>query len=225
MARPRTISDDDIFAAAHRAMMRLGPLHLTLADVATEAGISPATLVQRFGSKRGLLLAVSTAAAGTMDACFDMVRQTSTSPLAQLIDAVMFMAQAVATPDDVANHLGFFLQVDLSDPDFYPLTLEMSRQMDAHYVRLANEAVAAGELAPCDTTALARAAGAIAGGSLIGWAVYRQGKAADWVRRDIETLLAPYRRRASGAGSSRPPGRSTAPRERGAAARSRRRRS
>ena len=205
-------------------MMRLGPLKLTLADVAHEAGISAATLVQRFGSKRGLLLAVSTAAAGSMDACFDPVRQTSTSPLAQLIDAAMFLTQAMAKPDDVANHLGFFLQVDLSDPDFYPLTLQMSRQIDAHYVRLANEAVAAGELEPCDTTALARAIGAVAAGSLIGWAVYRQGTAVTWVRRDIETLLAPYRRAASAAGSSRPRGRSSGRPAPGAVRRSRRRR-
>lgn len=192
--RPRTISDDDIFAAAHRAMIRLGPSALTLADVAKEAGISAATLVQRFGSKRGLLLAVSTAAAaGSMDACVDMLRQKTASPLEMLIEAAMFMALTVETPEAVANHLGFFLQVDLSDPDFYPHTLEMSRQMDAAYRRLADEAVAAGELMPCDTTALARAIGAIAAGSLIGWAVYRKGRPADWVRRDVETLMAPYR--------------------------------
>lgn len=195
VGRPRTISDEDIFAATQRAMTRLGPLNLTLADVAKETGISAATLVQRFKSKRGLLLAVSKAAsAGGMDACFDMLRETTPSPLEQLIAAAMFMAQAVETPDQLANHLGFFLQVDLSDPDFYPHTLEMSRQMDAAYVRLANEAVAAGELIPCDTTALGRAIGAIAAGSLIGWAVYREGKAEDWVRRDVETLIGPYRR-------------------------------
>ena len=195
MGRPRTISDEDIFAATERTMRRLGPATLTLANVANEAGISAATLVQRFGSKRGLLLAVSkAAAAGGMDACFDMLRETTPSPLEQLIAAAMFMTQAVETPDQLANHMGFFLQVDLTDPDFYPHTLEMSRQMDAAYVRLANEAVDAGELIPCDTTALARAIGAVAGGSLLGWAVYREGTAADWVRRDIETLIAPYRR-------------------------------
>ncbi|MCA1563440.1 MAG: TetR/AcrR family transcriptional regulator, partial [Acidobacteria bacterium] len=42
--------------AAIQVMARLGPVRLTLADVAREIGLSPATLVQRFGSKRGLLL-------------------------------------------------------------------------------------------------------------------------------------------------------------------------
>ena len=57
--RPRAASDADILDATARAMARLGPARLTLADVAREAGLSPATLVQRFGSKRGLLLAVA----------------------------------------------------------------------------------------------------------------------------------------------------------------------
>ena len=33
----------------------------------------------------------------------------------------------------------------------------------------------------------------IGGGSLISWAVFREGTAERWVKRDLETLLAPYR--------------------------------
>jgi len=40
---------------------------------------------------------------------------------------------------------------------------------------------------------MARAINAIAGGSLIAWAIFREGTAERWVRRDVETLLAPYR--------------------------------
>jgi len=40
-------------------MGELGPAKLTLARVAKAAGLSPATLVQRFGSKRALLLALA----------------------------------------------------------------------------------------------------------------------------------------------------------------------
>lgn len=39
---------------------------------------------------------------------------------------------------------------------------------------------------------MARAINAIAGGSLISWAVFREGTAAKWLKRDLETLLAPY---------------------------------
>ena len=38
--RRRKVSDDEVFAAAQRAMTRRGPLELTLADIAAEAGAS-----------------------------------------------------------------------------------------------------------------------------------------------------------------------------------------
>ena len=50
--RPRTHSDDALLDATFRAVGAVGPARLTLADVAREAGVAPATLVQRFGSKR-----------------------------------------------------------------------------------------------------------------------------------------------------------------------------
>ena len=53
--RPRTHSDDALLDATFRAVGAVGPARLTLADVAREAGVAPATLVQRFGSKRALL--------------------------------------------------------------------------------------------------------------------------------------------------------------------------
>src|SRR6266705_415794 len=53
--RPRETSDEEILAAAARVMQRRSPAELTLADVAREAGVVPATLIQRFGTKRGLL--------------------------------------------------------------------------------------------------------------------------------------------------------------------------
>jgi AcrR family transcriptional regulator len=190
--RPRTISDEDVLAAAQRAISRIGPARLTLADVAREAGLHPATLVQRFGSKRGLLLALARQAAGSVDACFAAVRAAHASPLEALLAAATEMTRYTNTPDEMANHLAW-LQIDLSDPDFYEPMLENSTRMLAGYQALVGDAVRAGELARCDTQALARAIWALAGGSLITWAVYREGGAYTWVRRDLLTLLDPYR--------------------------------
>jgi len=48
--RPRKASDDQVYAAAYRAMNRLGPGELTLAHIAEEAGVTASALVQRFGN-------------------------------------------------------------------------------------------------------------------------------------------------------------------------------
>jgi AcrR family transcriptional regulator len=192
--RPRTVDDASILEAAARTIARRGPAAFTLADVAGEVGLSPATLLQRFGSKRGLLLALARAGAASVEDCFAAVREAHPSPLAALVAAATEMPRHVKSPEEMANHLAF-LQIDLSDPDFYRSMLECSTRILAGYRSLIEEAVAAGELVPCEAARFARAVGALAGGSLIAWAVHREGSAEEWVRRDLATLLEPYRKK------------------------------
>jgi AcrR family transcriptional regulator len=193
--RPRTIDDARILEAAGRIISRHGPGKFTLADIASEVGLSAATLVQRFGSKCGLMLALARSARDSVDACFDAVRAANPSALAAVLAAGTEMTRYVNSPEEMSNHLAF-LQTDLSDPDFYAVMLENAQRIVAGYRRLLDDAVAARELVPCDTARLARTVDALAGGSLIGWAVYRKGTAESWVRNDLNTLLEPYRRKA-----------------------------
>jgi hypothetical protein len=137
-----------------------------------------------------------------MEACFNLVRASNPSPLAAVLAAGTEMTRYVSSPEEMSNHLAF-LQTDLSDPDFYAVMLENSRRIIAGYQSLLDEAVAARELVPCDTARLARAVDAVAGGSLIGCAVYREGTAETWVRTDLHTLLDPYRPKAKTRASSR----------------------
>jgi len=179
--------------ATIRAMSRLGPIKLTLADVADEAGLSPAALIKRFGSKRALLLAVSQAGSSGMAESLAALRHSQRSPLDALLIATTYLARHTKSAEELANHLAF-LQIDVTDPDFRKPMLEISRATLAGYEALLRDAIKAGELRPCDTKALARAISAVVGGSLISWAVFRKGSAERWVRADVETVLAPHRR-------------------------------
>lgn len=199
MSRPRTISDDVILRATMDAMGRHGPLELTLAHVAEAVGITPAALIKRFGSKRELLLAVSRAGTADTAAAFAHQRAAAPSPLAALIDATLSLARATRSPEEAAHHLAF-LHTDVTDPDFRAPMLEITRAMLDGYAALIREAIAARELAGCDPRALARVLYAIVGGSMIAWAVVRQGTAEAWVRADVEAALAPYRVRRRRAG-------------------------
>ena len=190
--RPRTVSDAKILEAVSRAMSRVSPAKLTLAEVARDAGLSPATLVQRFGSKKGLLLALWRGALESIDRCFKGVREVCASPSEALVAVATMMTEHTRTPEEMANHLAY-LQMDLSDPDFHRHILEHSRRIEAGYRALLDEAIAARELRPCDTARLARAIAAMSAGSLLGWAVYREGPAKSWVTHDLRTLLDPYR--------------------------------
>ena len=204
--RPRTVDDATILEAAGRVISRYGPAGFTLADVAGEVGLSAAALVRRFGSKRELMLALARSARDSVQACFDAVRASNPSPLGAVLAAGTEMTRYVTSPEEMSNHLAF-LQTDLSDPDFHAVMLENSRRIIAGYRKLLDEAVAARELVACDTARLARAVDAVAGGSLIGWAVYREGTADAWVREDLMTLLEPYRTRTRSSAARRPRGR------------------
>jgi AcrR family transcriptional regulator len=192
--RPRTIDDSGILEGAGRIISRHGPARFTLADVGSEVGLSAAALVRRFGSKRGLMLALARSARDSVDACFEMLRKSHPSPLSAVLAGGTEMTRHVNSPEEMSNHLAF-LQTDLNDPDFYAVMLENSQRIVDGYRKLLDEAVAARELIPCDTARLARAVDALAGGSLIAWAVHRKGTAEAWVRYDLNTLLEPYRRK------------------------------
>jgi len=189
--RPRLVSDADILAGALRAITRLGPVRLTLAEVAREVGLSAATLVQRFGSKRGLLLAVAKQAPEGNEALFQMLRDAHRSHVAALVAMADCMALMGSTPAEISNTLAF-LQIDLTDPEFHRLALRSSGAIHAGIRALVKDAVAAGELVRCHPDRLAHALQAAMNGSLLNWAIHREGTVESWIRRDLETVLAPH---------------------------------
>jgi AcrR family transcriptional regulator len=187
--RPRATSDADLLGATARVVSRVGP-HLTLADVAKEAGVSPATLVQRFGSKRGLLLALAATAPASLPGEFARIRAAHRSPLAAVRGVADCMAAMIETPETFAISLAF-LQMDLVDAEFQRHAAAHARGMLGELTRLLDEAVSAGELRKTNTRLLARAIQAVIGGALLQWAIDRDGTVIERLREDLDTVLRP----------------------------------
>jgi AcrR family transcriptional regulator len=190
--RPRTISDEAILAALARAISRVGPARLTLADVAAEAGIAAPTIAQRFGSKRNLLLAFAAQAPGQLQESFTRARASHASPLGALLSDPLGATRAMDTADALAHHLAF-LQLELTDQDFHQHVLEHARAAREQIRLLLDAAIEHGELTRCDTTALARAIHVTYNGTLITWAILRQGRLASALRQELEFILKPFR--------------------------------
>ncbi|MFJ6378986.1 TetR/AcrR family transcriptional regulator [Kitasatospora sp. NPDC092039] len=189
MPRPRVTSDTDILAATGRAIGAHGPGRLTLAQVGAEAGVSPATLSQRFGSKRGLLLAFAANAAADAAAPYRRARAEHDSPLAALHAVAAELAGLMSTPEELANHLGM-LQLDLSDPEFRVHAAAHTRAVETALRELLAEAVAKGELpSGTDVPRLARAVKITTDGSLLRWALTGDGDPAALLRDDLDHLL------------------------------------
>ena len=115
--RPRETSDEEILAATGRVMQKYSPTQLTLAHVAKEAGVVPATLIQRFGTKRNLLLAACRTAPAGVRQQFDAARAKYKSPLKTLLELYAACSSFASTPESMANGLAY-LQNDLTDPEF-----------------------------------------------------------------------------------------------------------
>ena len=193
--RPRKVTDQQLFAAAHAVMSKVGPRELTLAAIAKEAGVTAAVLVQRFGSKRSLLLALfEEAANGTSEVMAALAKQHA-SPLAALLAYAECMAGMAASPAALARNLAY-LQIDLTDPDFRRHLVTQAVATRAALRRLVQAAVESGELARnVQPAQLARTIEATLSGSMFTWAFYQRGTAAQWMGTDLKAVLAPYVRK------------------------------
>jgi AcrR family transcriptional regulator len=189
--RPRKASDQQVFAAAQRVMLRLRPGEVTLAEIAAEAGITAGALVQRFGGKHRLLVALTAAAAAEVPAQFARLRAAAPggSPLAAVRGYGDDMATMGRTPALLAHHLAW-LQLDITDPDMRRNATAQARAVSRALTTLLDEAVAARELpAGTNTRRLARAVQVTVAGSLMLWALDPQGPAPRAIRADLAALL------------------------------------
>jgi AcrR family transcriptional regulator len=166
-------------------------MRLTLADVAREAGVSPATLVQRFGSKRKLLLALVAGGNGDVSEPWVSLRQLAQrSPLKAIYAYAECKADLAPTTEVLVNYLSF-LQMDLVDPEFNAHAQAHARSALKFLRKTLDDAIRKGELTACSTTRLARAVHVTVGGSLMQWAIDREGSLRTRLREDLMTLLRP----------------------------------
>ena len=192
MPRPRKQSDDQLIAAAARTIALRGPHALTLADVADEAGVSAATLVQRFGSKRALMLAVAGSGPEVMADRFAAARERHRGPLPALEAVLAEMAAAVSDPEQVANHLAF-LALDLADPEFRGHAERFTASLRAGIDALLAEAVKRGEVDLRARRPVVEAIQAAYHGTLLMWAIEREGRPGERIRAQVRLILRPYR--------------------------------
>jgi AcrR family transcriptional regulator len=192
VARPRLISDDTILDATRQVLAELGPAKLTLAAVGARVGLAPPTLMQRFGSKRGLLLASAARSPVMVLRAVEEAEARNSSPMAALRDFALSSIAHIKHREELGNGLGF-VQLDVADPEFRAHALAHSAAIVDSSARLLAAAQRAGELKPdVDVPALARLTLVCFNGALQVWAVNGWGSLPDFLRDQLDMLLAPY---------------------------------
>ncbi len=193
--RPRTVHDDAILEAAIGVLGQIGAERMTLADVGSAVGLSAATLVQRFGSKRSLMLALLRHCTGDVDSRFNEAIASHESPLDALFASATSRPGSFEGNVGLGNRLSFYLS-QLDDPEFRDVALENGRLAVEGFRKLLEAAVEAGELTVgyTDTEQLAETIYSMTMGSLMTWAVTNDGAFQAKMRRDLDLLLRPFRR-------------------------------
>jgi len=184
VGRPRKISDDELMAACGRAIGAYGP-GFTLAQVAAEAGVAVGTVSGRFGSKRGLMLAMMTGVVDTVAARMHAAAARHEDPVAAVVAAVLVTAEGIDDPATTTNHLAQ-LGVDMSDPELRGGVAALRSRIREVLRSLLAAAALPGAPPP------ARAARIVAGlahGVQLDWALSPSGRLRDRLRADVRAVL------------------------------------
>jgi AcrR family transcriptional regulator len=192
MPRIKILSDEAVLAGVLRLVQRIGPERFTLAAAGAEVGLSASTLVQRFGSKRALLLAADRWGVerwvGGMDE-----PPTGGSALDRLIAGLVHAVDAGTSVEEMANSVSL-LQIALADSEFHGSTRDGAIRLRAKIVERLREAAANEELRPgTDLDGLAELVEVAYHGAMISWAIHREGSLLDSLRARFAQLLQPYR--------------------------------
>jgi AcrR family transcriptional regulator len=176
MPRHKSISDDEILDRALPLMASAGPAGFTLADLAKEVGVAPATLLQRFGDKRTLI-----------KRAFSRDNERFVAWLESLPDGVGADVVVKIYTDatklfgdnpNLADHL-LWLREDIRDPMMNQLALERFKLFRAAIVkRLPPMRI------PANTAA--RLLDAQHHGAVVQWALEPRGRLSDFVRRSLK---------------------------------------
>lgn len=136
--RKRIIDDHLVLRAAARVLENRRLEDIRLSDIALEAGLAAATLVQRFGTREVLLDAVGEIFIGEIDNCF---RQPAPSAAGRLRAAIRRLR--------LTEHLRFFAARPAHAPRY-------STELRKHIGFCLVEAVERSEVPPCDVAETAR---------------------------------------------------------------------
>jgi AcrR family transcriptional regulator len=192
VARPRSITDERLLSAAENVIGRVGP-GFTLAQVAAEAGVAVGTAAQRFGSKAGLLQALSRRAATRAVEQMRECAEKEDDPVEGLRSAAVTVYAVLGDAEEAANHLGQ-LGVDIGDPVLRSLLGEHYTAVEAELCRLVRAAVSELPHAPSVPRA-ARALLAVINGVSIDWSIRPRGRLADRLAEDVDAVLTAWRGR------------------------------
>lgn len=140
MSRSKTISDEHLLDRLLAAVMKHGPSGLSFAMASQAAGLAPATLVQRFGARDGMVEAVLLRAWDRLDETTAAADAEASLDPAGAVDFLLRLTNSDAAEYDFTDGL-LLLREDIRNPVLRARGAEWStRLVDALGRRLCDDA-------------------------------------------------------------------------------------
>lgn len=173
MSRTKKISDDAALDGALKVMFRSGPADFTLAAVAAEIGLSPATLLQRFGDKHTLIVRAIGRDNGEFARLIAEAPQLTGREA--VLDLFWLLTPDIDDPAVLADQL-LWLREDFRNPSL--------RNLAQARLKMLRAAIAARlPPLPIEAETAARLLEAQWQGAMTQWGVFHEGHLADYVAR------------------------------------------
>jgi AcrR family transcriptional regulator len=175
MGRHKKVSDEAVLESALGVLAQGGREHFTLARAALAAGVAVPTLLQRFGSRAGLLAAAAAYANGWLKAWLEARSGADTASL------LGELSPGFGDRRRFGDHVSF-LREDVSDPAFAVLARERLAMVRAAIAERLNGFTV-------DRAATAELIEAQWHGAVLQWSIHPQGALSTYVERSVRELM------------------------------------
>ena len=189
MAREKSIGDAAVLERALLVISDRGPETFTLGEVSQAVGLSPATLLQRFGSKRELLVRAAKQAYIKLESDVQHLKQRNLPWNEELLQLLGGTPEGFGSRQEIANSLAV-LKLDIMDEQLHPIARALFVCMRQRVVELLRQGQALGCLSKgMDVSAVAWELDALRHGLVIQWALSGTELLSDWMRKGLLQYL------------------------------------
>lgn len=190
MPPKKLIDDAQVLEKAIFVISEKGPETFTLADVGKAVGLAPSTLMQRFGSKRALLIKAAKHVPVKLSEDLEKLKNKDLSWNEELMILLGEVPEGFGTRRDIANSLGL-LKLDMIDPELHPIARELMDKVRTRIKQLLDKAKSQGKLEPeSDIDALTEELDALRHGLVIQWTLSGDGPLKQWLQKGLHNYLA-----------------------------------
>ncbi|QWF83295.1 TetR/AcrR family transcriptional regulator [Amycolatopsis sp. CA-230715] len=190
LGRPRQVEDEAVFDAMAKVLLRVGWARMTTGQVATEVGVTPAALRQRFGAKRELFAAFYAWHTERLESGRD-----EPSREGSVLDALRAMAREsvgfIETPEQMRHAMSPLIEFE-DDPAIARMTRARLASAVKRTTALLERAAANGEITCADPGALAKQLQNCLVGTSLVWSFDADRPIVDEAMDMVEQVLAPY---------------------------------